>query len=359
MKKILTLGISLLLCQVAFAESYGFKDYQVTQVYTKDLKEHLTLYPLKKPNKSGFLQVSNIHKIYYAEYGNPKGLPVIYLHGGPGGGTSERMTQYFDPSFYRIILMDQRGAGKSIPHAQMNENDLKALLSDMEQIREHLKINDWLISGGSWGSTLALSYAQAHPEKVKGLVLRGVFDGTREQYLHLLYGMKKTYPEAWSDFINFLPEHERGDLIRAYYKRLMDPNPDVHMPAARAFVKYDIICGMFNPDQEQINELLKDDKFVLGVSRGFMHYAYHDFFMKKLQIRNQMNLIQDIPTVIVQGRFDTITPASNSHKIFRKSNQATMMIIQDAGHFETEPGISLGLVSAHEWFKERLKSQQA
>lgn len=354
MKRIIALCLALGLSSSAYANHYGFRDHQVSQIYTKDLSQHLSLYPLNKPNKQGFLQVSNIHKIYYAEYGNPNGQPVVYLHGGPGGGTKETVTQFFDPSFYRIIITDQRGAGKSTPTAEMNENNLNTLLSDLDNLRQHLNIDTWLISGGSWGSTLALTYAQAHPERVQGLVLRGVFDGTREQYLHLLYGMKKTYPEAWSDFINFLPEHERGDLIRAYHKRLMSPNPAVHMPAARAFVKYDLICGMFNPDMDTIETLLKDDTFVLGISRGFMHYAYNDFFMKKLQIRNQMHLIENIPTVIVQGRFDTITPASNSHKIYRKSKQATMMIVQDAGHFASEPGIALGLVSAHELFKEKL-----
>ncbi len=356
MKFFLKIIIALLCISPCLAQTLTFDNHQLVEMTSQQLSEQYQVYPLSKPYNQGFIKVSESHKLYYAQYGNPNGHPVIHLHGGPGAGTSETISQLFDPEFYRIILFDQRGAGRSIPQGSMIDNTTRLLVDDISTLKEYFKIKTWVVSGGSWGSTLALAYTQANPSHVDGLILRGIFDGSREQYLHLIYGMKKTYPEAWSEFVRYLPEHERGNIIRSYHRRVMDPDPNVHLPAARAFVKYDMICGMMRTDRSLIEKTLKDDNFTLNISRGFMHYAYNDFFLNKLEIRNNMFKIKNIPMMIVQGRYDTLTPAGNAHKLYRQSENASLLFVQDAGHFTTEPGIELGLTAASDKLKEALKA---
>lgn len=276
------------------------------------------------------------------------------IHGGPGAGSTESTTQLFDPKFYRIILFDQRGAGQSLPHAEMRDNNTQSLISDIEKLREHLKIDKWVVSGGSWGSALSLLYAQTHPDKVQGLILRGIFKATEKEYNHLFWGMGKTYPEAWYDFAQFLPANERSELKQSYYKRLMDPNPSVHMPAARAFTDYDTKCAMLYHRDDFFEALMSDDKFVLSISRGFFHYAFNSFFLKENQIINNMQRIKHIPTLIVHGRFDTICPAENAFELVQSFPKAALTFIRDAGHSASEPGISLALVAASEEFKNLL-----
>ena len=205
---------------------------------------HRWIYPEINPYKTGTLKVSDLHEVYYEESGNPKGKPVCFVHGGPGGGTEPKHRRYFDPRKYRIILFDQRGCGKSTPYASLVDNTTWHLVDDMEKLRKHLNIEKWQIFGGSWGSALALLYAEAYPDACLGLVLRGIFLGRKQEYEQVWYGMKDTFPEEWDALQKFLSKEERADLINAYYIRLMDPRPEVHLPAARAFVKYDFSCAL-------------------------------------------------------------------------------------------------------------------
>ena len=195
------------------------------------------LYPIIKPLNEGYLKVSDLHEIYFAEYGNPKGIPVVNIHGGPGAGSSANDMRFFDPKHYRIILFDQRGAKRSKPLASIKENTTADLISDLEKLRKALKIDKWLVFGGSWGSALALAYGQTHPKQCLGFVLRGIFLGNEEEYLQVWYGMQDIFPEAWEEFNNFLPANERKDLVTSYYKRITHSDAKIHMPAARAFIK--------------------------------------------------------------------------------------------------------------------------
>src|SRR5215468_7560433 len=201
------------------------------------------LYPRIEPFRTGFLRVSDVHQLYFEESGNPNGKPAVFLHGGPGGGTDEKMRTFFDPKRYRIVLFDQRGCGKSTPHASLVDNTTWHLVEDMERLREHLGIERWLVFGGSWGSTLALAYAQAHPQRVLGLVLRGIFLGRAQEIDWFMHGMRFLFPEAWGAFAGFLPPGERGDLLAAYYRRLTDLDPATHMPAAHAWSRYESSCS--------------------------------------------------------------------------------------------------------------------
>lgn len=306
------------------------------------------LYPQTKPFNEGHLQVSGGHSIYFAEFGNPEGIPVVTLHGGPGSQCYESWSSLFNPDVYHVIMFDQRGSGRSIPFASMENNTPQHSLQDIEELRHHLNVDKWVVFGGSYGSFLALIYGETHPENCLGFVLRGIFLGQEKDYKHLFYGMKATYPEAWDDMVSIIPECERHDLITAFHKRVMDPDPAVHLQAAIAFIRFDAICANLIPDQAEIAGVDTDIIGTLGIGRAFIHYAANAFFVEENQLLNNLSKITHLPAIIVQGRYDVICPPQGAYDLHKRWPGSKLWFISNAGHSQGEPGISQGLREAME-----------
>ncbi|WP_434041678.1 MULTISPECIES: prolyl aminopeptidase [Sorangium] len=311
-----------------------------------------TLYPEIEPYRAGRLRVSEVHEIYFEESGNPRGKPVIFVHGGPGGGTEPRQRRFFDPAAYRIVLFDQRGCGKSTPYACLEENTTWHLVADMEALREHLGIERWQVFGGSWGSTLSLAYAERHPARVTELVLRGIFL-LRKQELDWFYqrGASALFPDAWEEYLTFIPEAERGDLLTAYHRRLTGPDPEVQHRAARAWSVWEgrTSCLFTNP--ELVAKTAGDD-FALAFARIECHYFMNKgFFTTETQLLDDVHRIRHIPTIIVQGRYDVVCPAESAWALHRAFPEAALRIVADAGHSAMEPGILHELVEATDRFR--------
>ena len=319
-------------------------------ILEKTLEE--ILFPPISPYSEGYLSVTERHQLWYAEYGNPKGVPIVVIHGGPGFGCSPNDMRYFDPGYFRIVLFDQRGAKRSKPFGELFENTASHLTADMESLRKHLNITQWFLFGGSWGSALALLYAEAYPDACLGLVLRGIFLGRKQEYEQVWYGMKDTFPEEWDALQKFLSKGEREDLINSYYTRLMDPNPEVHMPAARVFIKYDFSCAFLKPDPGFLHKILQDEVTVLGIARTFTHYCKHGFFLKENEIVENLSRICHLPLTIVHGRYDVICRASAAYELHQKWTRSNLVFVQDAGHSAMEPGIAQSLIEATENFKK-------
>ncbi len=312
------------------------------------------LYPEIKPHATGLLALDEVHRMYWEVSGNPHGVPVVFLHGGPGGGASPGHRRFFDPAFYRIVVFDQRGAGRSQPLGELKDNTTPKLIADMEQLRQHLNIERWLVFGGSWGSTLALAYAEHHPDRCTGLVLRGIFLCRKSEIDWFLYGLKNVFPERWHELAGYLPEAERGDILSAYYKRLTDPDPAVHMPAARVWSIYEGSCSTLLPNADTVAHF-GDDVVALGLARIEAHYFMHDIFLPENSLLNEVDKIRNIPCVIVQGRYDMVCPIVSADDLHRVWPEAEYIIIPDAGHSVWEPGICAELVAAVERFKNKLK----
>ncbi|MBV6633312.1 MAG: prolyl aminopeptidase [Alphaproteobacteria bacterium] len=311
------------------------------------------LFPPIEPFETGFLEIEGetvTHRLYWEQSGNPDGAPVIFLHGGPGAGASPNHRRFFDPEHYRIIIMDQRGAGRSRPLGELRENDPDHLISDLEAVRKHLGINRWHVFGGSWGSTLALIYAQAHPDQVVSLVLRGIFLMTRPEIDWFLYGMQAIFPDHWSDFASFIPEDERDNLLDAYYKRLTDTNRDVWLPAARSWSRYESVCSTLLPTDDGAVSLI-DETHALGLSRIEAHFFRHHLFKPERRILEDIDRIRHIPTHIIQGRYDIVCPPSAAFELHRHWPEASFLIVPDAGHSAMEPGIRAALVAGTQAFK--------
>jgi proline iminopeptidase len=313
----------------------------------------LELFPPIQPYKTHRLKVSNIHELYIEESGNPNGYPVMFLHGGPGGGTSPKMRQFFDPKFYRIILMDQRGCGKSTPHAELRENTTPNLVKDIESVRKILGIEKWAVFGGSWGSTLSLAYAEAHPDKVTGLILRGIFL-CRPSELEWLYqkGAENIYPDAWEDYVKPIPPTERKNMIGAFYKRLTDKDPKVQLEAAKPWGDWEHRTMQLFPSEPD-RKAPDYEKDVLAISRIENHYFQNNGFMKPNQLLNIVDKIRHIPTWIVQGRYDIVCPPKSAWDLKKAFPEAQLNMVSDAGHASMEPGIVDGLVRATEAFKKQ------
>ncbi len=310
------------------------------------------LYPPIEPFDSGRLSVSSLHTLYYEQCGNPRGKPVVVLHGGPGGGCNERMRQFFDPATYRIVLFDQRGAGRSTPHAELQENTTWHLVSDIERLRAELGIERWQVFGGSWGSTLALAYAQAHPERVTELVLRGIFLLRRAE-LEWFYqrGTDALFPDAWEDFLVPIPEVERGDLISAYHRRLTHEDMNVRLAAARAWSVWEARTSFLVQDPTHI-AASAGDAFALAFARIECHYFVHGGFLQHDdQLLRHIDAIRHIPAVIVQGRYDVVCPMRSAWDLHRRWPQAQLQVIPDAGHSAMERGIAAALVEATDRFR--------
>lgn len=312
------------------------------------------LYPELEPYASGMLTLDPIHRMYWETSGTPGGIPVVFLHGGPGAGSTAKHRRFFDPAAYRIVVYDQRGAGRSKPLGELRENTTLHLIDDLERLRVQLGIDSWLVFGGSWGSTLALAYAEAHPRRCLALVLRGIFLCRRSEIDWFLYGLRSICPEPWEKFAGFLPPDERGDLLGAYYRRLVDPDPAVHMPAAKAWSVYEGSCSTLLPSPETV-AYFSGDVVALGLARMEAHYFKHDIFLPENALLDNAHRLRGIPGVIVQGRYDLVCPLVSAHELAQAWPDAEYEIIRDAGHSAWEPGICAALVAACERFKLRLR----
>ena len=306
------------------------------------------LYPAIEARRKGRLKVSNVHDIYWEESGNPGGKPVVFLHGGPGGGTSPQHRRFFDPRRYRIILVDQRGCGQSTPYACIQENTTWDLVADLERVREHLQVDRWQVFGGSWGSTLALAYAQRHPQRVTELVLRGIFLLRRAElvWFYEQGGCSWLYPDAWQHYLAAIPAAERHSLMEAYAKRLFSEDPAVNMPAAHAWSIWEGATSKLLPDAAFAADFGSDTK-ALAFARIECHYFMNrGFFEVDEQLLRDAHLIAHIPTTIVQGRYDVVCPIQSAHDLAQRLPQADFVIVPDAGHSAFEPGIARALVAA-------------
>ena len=308
------------------------------------------LFPELDPHCSGMLTLDALHAMYWEECGNPLGIPVVFLHGGPGAGSTAAHRRFFDPEAYRIVVLDQRGAGRSTPLGELRDNTTPLLIADLERLREHLKIERWLVFGGSWGSTLALAYAEAHPERCLGLVLRGIFLCRKSEIDWFLYGLRSIFPEAWRKLADMLSPEEQGDLLSNYHRRLVNPDPAVHMPAARAWSVYEGSCSTLMPSPDTV-AYFAGDVVALGLARIEAHYFVNNIFLPENSLLERVGALARIPAIIVQGRYDMVCPLVTAHELASAWPQAVYKVIPDAGHSVWEPGILDALVEATECFK--------
>lgn len=309
-------------------------------------------FPEIEPYNKGMLKVSDLHTLYWEECGNPAGRPVVFLHGGPGGGIAPDHRRFFDPKTYRIILFDQRGSGKSTPCAEIRENTTWNLVNDIETIREMLKIEEWVVFGGSWGSTLALTYAITHPQKVKALILRGIFL-CRPSEIQWFYqeGASQIFPDVWDEYLKPIPTNERHDLVTAYYKRLTHEQAEVRLQAAKAWSKWEAATSRLIVSPSAIEEF-DDPDYALSFARIECHYFTNNaFFNTNNWILENVEKIRHIPGVIVQGRYDVVCPARSAWDLHKAWPEAELHIIPDSGHAAAEPGTRSALIEASEKFK--------
>ncbi len=308
------------------------------------------LFPEIGPFETGYLPLSSGHVMYWEQVGHPRGRPALFLHGGPGAGAGAVHRRFFDPDFWRVIIFDQRGAGRSRPLGSLERNTTPDLVADIEMLRRHLGIDRWLLFGGSWGSTLALAYAQAHPDRVLGCVLRGVFLGRPEEVDWFLHGIARFYPDAHRNFLEFLPPEERGDVLAGYLRRLNHPDPSVHLPAARAWSVYEGSCSTLLPSPDTVTSFAQD-RTALGLARIEAHYFHHKLFLPPEGLLGGMSRISHLPAEIVQGRYDMICPAKTSFDLSAAWPNARLSVVPDAGHSALEPGVRRALVAAVERFR--------
>ncbi len=309
------------------------------------------LFPDIAPYETGLLPLSGGHVMYWEQVGNPRGQPVLFLHGGPGAGAGAVHRRFFDPQHWRVVIFDQRGAGRSRPLGNLRDNTTPHLVADIEVLRKFLGVESWLLFGGSWGSTLALAYAQAHPDRVAGAVLRGVFLGREAEVEWFLYGLRRVFPDAWAAFAEHVPAAERGDLLTAYLNRLTDPDPMVHLPAARAWSAYEGSCSTLLPSPESVASFAQD-RTALGLARIEAHYFAHRLFLAEGGLLAHMAGIGHIQAEIIQGRYDMVCPAETAFDLAAAWPRARLTVIPDAGHSALEPGIRTALVGAVDRFRQ-------
>ncbi|KAE9325950.1 Proline iminopeptidase [Phytophthora fragariae] len=312
------------------------------------------LYPSLQPFNTGMLRVSPVHELYYEECGNPYGKPVIMVHGGPGAGCSASMRRYHDPRVYRIILLDQRGSGRSKPHASLEDNTTWHLVEDMEKLRCHLGIDKWQVFGGSWGSTLSIAYAITHPTRVTELVLRGIFH-LRKQEINFYYqhGSNFLFPDRWEAYRDAIPEEERGDFLMAYHKRLTSDDPKIRIPAALAWTTWEKTTSNLIPPTDAADKSMDEEKFAEAFARIENHYFVNKGFFPTDEFLNENAYkIRHIPTVIVQGRYDVVCPMKTAWDFHKAFPEADFRVVQTAGHSAMEPGIAKELVDATNKFKK-------
>jgi proline iminopeptidase len=313
-----------------------------------------SLYPPIEPFRTGKLRVTALHQLYFEESGNPRGKPVVFLHGGPGGGTEPKHRRFFDPARYRIILFDQRGCGQSTPHAELAENTTWDLVADVETLRTHLGIEKWMVFGGSWGSTLALAYAEKHPDRVTEMVLRGIFL-LRKSEIDWFYqrGASALFADAWEGFLAPIPEAERGDLLHAYHRRLTHEDPAIRQAAAKAWSIWEGRTSTLMPNPELVART-GGDVFSLAFARIECHYFVNKGFLASdTQLLDDVQKIRHIPAVIVQGRYDVVCPMESAWALHRAWPEADLQLIDSAGHSANEPGTTAALVAATDRFARR------
>lgn len=310
----------------------------------------MDLFPPVEPNATGMLEVGDGHTLYWEESGNPRGLPVLFVHGGPGAGCAPAYRRFFDPRFWRIVLFDQRGCGRSLPNAALHANNTQALVADMEMLRRHLGIERWVLFGGSWGSTLALAYGQANPERALAFVLRGIFLCRPQEIEWFMTGMGTFFPEAQRRFAAHVAGDD-GPPLQAWYRRLTDPDPAVHGPAARVWCGYEEACARLVPRGEMAEG---DGVACLSMARLECHYMINDGFLQPDQLLRQLGRIRHLPATIVQGRYDMVCPPVSAWDLAREWPGARLTMVPDAGHSAMEPGIRLALVGAMEGLKATL-----
>ncbi len=307
------------------------------------------LYPPLAPFATGTLAVDPPHLLYWEQSGNPKGQPAVFLHGGPGAGASADHRRFFDPARYRTVIFDQRGSGRSRPLGETKDNTTQALIADIEALRRHLDIERWVVFGGSWGSTLALAYAQAHPDRTKALVLRGIFLGRPLELDWFFQGMGFVFPEEWQRLRGFLPAEERDDLLTNYHRRLIDPDPAVHLPAARMWARYEGACSTLMPSPQTLTAYAQD-AMALSLARMEAHYFVNRLFLRDNQLLEEIDRIRHIPGAIVQGRYDMVCPPITAEALHQAWPEASYHIVPDAGHSAMEPGTRRRLVAACDSF---------
>lgn len=305
-----------------------------------------------EPRTSGRIALDNGHEMYWEESGRADGVPLVFLHGGPGAGTMPVHRRFFDPDYFRVILYDQRGAGRSTPQASIDANTTADLIRDLEVLRTHLSVSQWHLFGGSWGSTLALAYAQAQPDHCLSLILRGVFTCSAREVDWFLYGMGRVFPDAWHDFVEAVPVAERDDLLAAYQSRLNDPDPSVHAPAARAWATYEARCSTLKPNPDAVRAIL-DSPGTLALARIEAHYLANGAFLAPDQLIDNIGKIRHLPAAIVHGRYDMVCPIETADRVARAWPEAEFTIVPDAGHSALEPGTRNALLDAVERLKQR------
>ena len=306
----------------------------------RSLSPEQALFPPIAPTATHRLDVDDGHNLYVEDCGNPDGIPVIFLHGGPGAGISPLHRRMFDPDLFRVILFDQRGSGQSRPFGEMKNNTTQDLIRDIERIRDYFGIDQWIVFGGSWGSTLGLAYGIAHPERCHGFVLRGIFLGTKAEIDWFLYGMGKFYPEAWDRFVHAIPPEERDDLLAAYAKRLMAESPSLYIPAAEQWSAYENSCATLHAELRG-----GGGRMAVSLARAEAHYFLNNCFMEDGYILNNIDKISHLPAVIVQGRHDVICPPHSASDLAKAWPGADFKMIDEAGHSALEPGILSALLS--------------
>lgn len=307
------------------------------------------LYPELDSYHSDLLKVSETHTIYYEECGNPHGKPVVFLHGGPGSGCNPNQRRFFDPAHYHIILLDQRGCGRSLPLGETSKNTTDDLVSDIDKLRQHLNIDRWLVFGGSWGSTLALTYAIAHPSHITGLILRGIFLSRDSELDWFLGQSEQFFPEAWNNLLEFIQPNERNDVLEAYRKRIFADDIKISAPAAKRWNDYESSIMSLQPSTGSNNPV--SDEVQVARARVQIHYIYNGCFVSHRNLLNEAAGLSHIPTIIVQGRYDMVCPPVTAWHLKQAMPHAEFHMIADAGHSAMEPGTCSALVAATEQFK--------
>ncbi len=310
------------------------------------------LYPVLLPKEEGYLQVSKLHKIFYATYGNPNGTPAIVLHGGPGAGCSDVYTSFFDLNKWHVIMLDQRGAHRSKPFACMEENTTDHCIEDIEVLRTYLKIKQWVVFGGSWGSLLGILYGKAHPESCLGFILRGIFLGREQDFQHLLYQMGKKFPEPYKEFLTHFDQEEKKDLVTAGYKRIMDPDLQVAIEFAQAFFSYLVHAKLPEQTPEDIEEGLKDHVTVYGKGKAFFHYSYHKFFLTPNQTLQNFDAISRFSAIIVHGAEDAICLPQQAHLLHEHWKNSFLWMVKKGGHSFEDLRVGSALARATDKFLE-------
>lgn len=311
------------------------------------------LYPSIEPHTKGRLQVDNVHSLYWERSGNPKGVPVIFTHGGPGGRTSAANRRNYDPDFFDIIMFDQRGAGNSTPSGELKNNTTAHVLADYERVRQEMGVDKWLVTGGSWSSFMSLHYAQNHPDRCHGIVIRGIFLGGDDEVDWWWNHQKNIFPERWHELATFIPEAERGDLLRAYHRRVNDPDPAIHMPACRALATYSCFTTPFREDPSALPATL-DPLSCVPLGRFWTDYCINKFYMQPNQLLDGVSKIRHIPGTIIQGRYDQTTRPLIAWKLKQAWPEAKFDWVLEAGHKSVEPTIAAAITRATDEMKERL-----